>query len=172
MIQAVNRTATVDPTCSVTKILLSVETATTTATTYAACATPNLLGPRVIKRGEFSPDYLAAPSVPEGNVVGVFVDNTPYDCCVRCTKQPGCIASQYDAETSFCTIYNVKNKATCEPNYQAGSISREDAFRGALDIYSNGYCGVLVDGGLADAVSTAASPPPLFPSSTTPPGRH
>lgn len=132
---------------SVTSTSTQVSTYTTTVSSYAACATNNILG----------------PTLPNGNIIdNVYNDgvNNPsiftlqttadaYDCCVQCITASDCTSSAFS--NGECLLLQ-NSASTCgDQSSNPGFYVSEAAGQGGETTYvlSNGNCGYLYDGGLS-----------------------
>ena len=142
----VTQTITVPAETTVATITTSGLNYTSTKTTYAACATNNLLGPRLSG----------------GNYANTPIDNTPsnvgsgtnatssYECCTICQDAVGSCDFAYfdDAATSNkCVLYSESTapyaNATCSHS-QAGYFTSSKTAKSLVVI--NGPCGSLTSG--------------------------
>lgn len=133
-------TSVITETSTSTVIVPVTETQTSTVTSYAACATSNILGPQ-IQTGQYIQDVYYSDRTAQ-------VQQPPatnaYDCCVACLTGTRCYISQFIGGTCF----TLGNGAQCNnPGYTAGYFKKTTGPNAFNSVISNGPCGVVVDGG-------------------------
>ena len=154
--QGVTGTTTFTKYTTTTSTSTSTATTTTTSTTtttltsqeteYAACATNNILGPRINPSGAYLTHHSFADNVQE-KIVGDAA--TPEACCGACQETVNCQASTFMVSQSgapTCAIFVTAGDATCNPKDNGYFYyNTEDP---NVDItFSNGPCGQMKDGG-------------------------
>lgn len=120
-------------------------TEVTTTTCYAACATNNLLGPRVN-----SGNYLTTFSIRDFRVTFNQVPGptNAYECCVACQTGENC---QFSAFSTPDGCVNVEDPLTCPKQpFTAGLFKEWTERQGSTSVYSNGPCGQMVSGGSSE----------------------
>ena len=131
---------TVAATATTTVASSTTLTATITSTVQAACASNNIIGPRVAN-GKYI--FGASPSnFPEVVVVDVNPGTAAYDCCAACLSTTGCQASQTTYNDNFvgCILF-VDTSTTCQASYNVGGLFETGNNPGRAVYVSNGYCG-------------------------------
>lgn len=122
------------PTLFTTVVSTSTATvaATSTTTVYAACATGNILGPRLA-----SGQYVSGVSIYEQYAASNATN--AYDCCVACINSPNCDGAGFSPSHGGCILLP-SNAGTCvSPQENGGAVNYGSA---VSDIsVSNGLCG-------------------------------
>ncbi|KAI9838468.1 MAG: hypothetical protein M1837_002460 [Sclerophora amabilis] len=140
-------TTTASTTSTITSSSTATSTAsvteTTTTTSYAACATNNVLGPRVDNGNYLTRSFY---NDVDNQVIQV-VASSGYECCVACiTSTLNCHYASYGE--GACSL--VAGSPRCDPNYADGTFFEGRSPPGYSLQLSNGNCGSLRSGGLLD----------------------
>ncbi|KAL8938606.1 MAG: hypothetical protein Q9211_003131 [Gyalolechia sp. 1 TL-2023] len=144
-------TTTTTLTSSVTVVSSTTQlvTASTTITSYAACATDNILGPKVDKEDLFLVDLMTdASNPPDPGSSGQMVPaNSAYDCCVRCLlSSQNCQYSVFFTNGGCGHLLNPTGSCPGQ-DFQAGKLKlvSEQSVNIAYGMaVSNGPCGKVV----------------------------
>ena len=123
----------------------STETITSgTVTSYAACATNNLLGPGINQAGTYIANVrqLKTPT----DQVTTSNSTSALDCCVMCQmSDKPCDLSYYDTAAKTCMMYKPKaTNATCSHDLAAYFTKNRNTPN--RFVVSNGLCGKVQDG--------------------------
>lgn len=132
-------TTTVYPTTDVTSTS-TVTYISASSTTYAACATDNMVSSA---NGDSSITFeggIGTDSVGYSEVSGI---NDSYDCCVACQTFTGDCGG-YLYATGFCELITY---TTCSPTTANAEFETEGPADGDGFTVGNGPCGQIVDGG-------------------------
>ncbi|KAL9584700.1 MAG: hypothetical protein Q9212_001956 [Teloschistes hypoglaucus] len=146
--QSTTSTTTSTTTTTSAVLISSTETVTQVSTTssYAACATNNLLGPSLDNGKTVFGPY----GYPDQATQQTFNENSAYDCCVRCITTPNCYVSSYAVGDKVCSNVIAGPGEECDPN-QIGARIFENGNppQSYSPTLSNGYCGKFVEGFIA-----------------------
>jgi hypothetical protein len=148
-----------------TKTVTRTLHATTTLTSYAACASPNLLG-QTRKTQRIN----GVSGLDDDGVVMESMDTkTPSQCCEECINRQGCLWSIYEAEgekRGTCYLFlsndasnergNIEEKrqekeekqkkaGTCKKQEKRGTFGYSSANGEVRYVVSNGLCGMLIE---------------------------
>ncbi|KAI4101758.1 MAG: hypothetical protein L6R37_004786 [Teloschistes peruensis] len=130
-------TATITATTTVTSSTTVTVTEVSTATSYAACAPNNLLGPK-LDDGFFINGYSGSAKL---DYQKAYAGNA-YDCCVICNTNPNCVSSEYLPNYESCAIRTRMDGGTCDnANFVAARISEGGQPSQYSSTGSNGPCG-------------------------------
>ena len=120
-------------------IVTETQTATQTSTVHAACATSNLLGPRVSNG-----DWLQLFNIPVGSKAPDLVRTTAfsaYECCVECAEfTPGCQLGAYVPDQVLCAM--IADPNVCPAGEVKASLNQK-SFNTMPQIQFNGPCGMM-----------------------------
>ncbi|THW59576.1 hypothetical protein D6D20_06384 [Aureobasidium pullulans] len=131
-----------------TSITSTTETITVQASTtvYAACATANLLGPKITGGDIIDVAYYNAGSGNPQLNTGI---TDAYDCCVACLLDGSCGISLFDPNVG-CSYLNGMTCSAGQASNPAGNLNFRHQPAGqnsGSSVVSNGPCGVATDGG-------------------------
>ena len=141
------RTTTVLTTFVSTTTSTQTETLVNSTTSYAACATKNLLGPRVN-----TGNYLTTFNIRDASVSYNEKPDIPsaYDCCAACQTGTNCQFSVYFTGSRQSCL-NIETADSCQAQpFNAGSFRLSAEQQNFTSVYSNGPCGQLVSQGLEE----------------------
>ncbi|KAL9030553.1 MAG: hypothetical protein Q9196_001341 [Gyalolechia fulgens] len=139
-------TTTLTSSATVVSSTTELVTASTTITSYAACATDNILGPKVDKDLVIADviDDRSNPLAP-GTTEQMLLTDSAYDCCVTCFTSQNCQHSEYYSY-NFCGL--LLNPTVClGQDVVAGKLVLESEEERPPEwgvAVSNGPCGKVV----------------------------
>jgi hypothetical protein len=134
-------TTTTTPSTTTTTTTTSTTTPVVTSTSYAACATPNIVGTINVNGGAQGIYDVIYPGA--NTELTNTADSDAYDCCVSCITNPLCAASAFYggfAPGAMCFNFVATTGCSSEGEYSFGaeysSVSPDSVY-----FVSNGNCG-------------------------------
>lgn len=125
------------------------EVATATATLYSACGDDNIAGP-LGPNGHYLSSFNGLSG---GQQLNQLSADTAYDCCVACILDSECQFSVYSDSVGQCATVS-SSDGECVPSSPVGTVYESLGLPSVYPLYvSNGYCGVVHDGGIASDVN-------------------
>jgi hypothetical protein len=145
-------TTTITETQSTTTTVTETDTQTSTITqtveaptptSYAQCASENVIGSANGNQGIYQPGYAGY----NGVTINQVATTDPTQCCVTCAQASGCVGySQYPG--GACFFYTV-NPSVCDGSNTFGDLyyTKQSFAAGSGYIIGNGQCGRFANGG-------------------------
>ncbi|KAJ5619403.1 hypothetical protein N7510_003387 [Penicillium lagena] len=143
-------TSTLSPTTTlqpstITLTPTNTVTASSTASFYAACATPNIAGSPLSSdfgsaAGEYITQVLWTPAQIPGSTLLTGDASSAYDCCVSCIQDDSCAFSTFGV--GYCYLVNSRK---CSGSNYANALVVQGESGGPIQV-SNGNCGVVIEG--------------------------
>ncbi|KAI4109543.1 MAG: hypothetical protein L6R37_000519 [Teloschistes peruensis] len=143
-------TNTLTQTVSSTTTSTEIVTEVSTTTSYAACATPNVLGP-ALSNGNFLFNVIRSADAGGGDLTNPDAASA-LECCIACQTSATCQFSFYSlgSRTGPCSVFGGGVGATCDnANFVAAKFNELDFSSGDNGpSVSNGPCGQVQSNGL------------------------